>query len=81
MRADVASQLLENIPDSLVKPLVDNKVIGVVFIAVAFGVAARGLKGSERRTAEDLVSLGEPLAIRLEARIVRDGDPHTLEPL
>jgi hypothetical protein len=30
---------------------------------------------------EDLVSLGEPLAIRLEPRIVRDGDPHTLEPL
>jgi Na+/H+-dicarboxylate symporter len=38
--------------------LVDNKVIGVVMIAVAFGVASRRLKGSQRRTAEDLVSLG-----------------------
>ncbi|HEX6765343.1 MAG TPA: dicarboxylate/amino acid:cation symporter, partial [Polyangiaceae bacterium] len=57
IRPDIASQLLENIPDSLVKPLVENKVIGVVFIAIAFGVAARGLKGSERRTADDLVSL------------------------
>jgi Na+/H+-dicarboxylate symporter len=57
VHGDVFSQLLDNIPESLVKPLVDNKVIGVVFIAVAFGVAARSLKGSERRTAEDLVSL------------------------
>jgi len=58
VQGDVFSQLLDNIPESLVKPLVDNKVIGVVFIAVAFGVAARSLKGSERRTAEDIVSLG-----------------------
>jgi DAACS family dicarboxylate/amino acid:cation (Na+ or H+) symporter len=58
IRGDVFSQLLDNVPDSLVRPLVENKVIGVVFIAVAFGVAARKLSGSERRTAEDLVSLG-----------------------
>jgi Na+/H+-dicarboxylate symporter len=58
VQGDVFSQLLDNIPESLVKPLVDNKVIGVVFIAVAFGVAARGLKSTERRTAEDIVSLG-----------------------
>jgi DAACS family dicarboxylate/amino acid:cation (Na+ or H+) symporter len=57
LHGDVLTQLLDNIPDSLVRPLVDNRVIGVVFIAVAFGVAARSLKGSERRTAEDLVSL------------------------
>jgi hypothetical protein len=30
---------------------------------------------------EDLVSLGQPIAIRLEALIVRDSDPHALEPL
>jgi Na+/H+-dicarboxylate symporter len=58
VQGDVFSQLLDNIPESLIKPLVDNKVIGVVFIAVAFGVAARSLKGTERRTAEDIVSLG-----------------------
>jgi hypothetical protein len=33
------------------------------------------------RPREDLVSLGQPLAIRLEAGIVRNRDPHTLEPL
>ena len=58
IHGDVFSQLLDNVPDSLVRPLVENRVIGVVFIAVAFGVAARKLAGSERRTAEDLVSLG-----------------------
>jgi Na+/H+-dicarboxylate symporter len=42
----------------LVRPFVENKVIGVVLIAIAFGVASRRLTGSERRTAEDLVSLG-----------------------
>ena len=50
--------MLDNIPDSLVRPFVENKVIGVVLIAVAFGIAARSLTGSQRRTAEDLVSLG-----------------------
>jgi len=58
IHGDVLTQLLDNVPDSLVRPLVENKVIGVVLIAVAFGVAARSLRGSERRTAEDLVSLG-----------------------
>jgi DAACS family dicarboxylate/amino acid:cation (Na+ or H+) symporter len=58
IHGDVFTQLLDNVPNSMLGPLVENKVIGVVLIAVAFGVAARSLKGSERRTAEDLVSLG-----------------------
>jgi DAACS family dicarboxylate/amino acid:cation (Na+ or H+) symporter len=58
LKTDVVSQLLDNIPDSIVKPFVDNRVIGVVLIAVAFGLASRRLEGSQRRTAEDLVSLG-----------------------
>jgi DAACS family dicarboxylate/amino acid:cation (Na+ or H+) symporter len=41
---DIASQLLQNIPDSLLRPLVENKVIGVIIIAVAFGLAARRLE-------------------------------------
>lgn len=37
--------LLENtVPDSIVKPLVDNNVIQLIFIALAFGVILRGLK-------------------------------------
>jgi len=57
VKGDVVSQLLDNIPDSLLRPFVDNKVIGVVLIAVAFGVASRRLEGSQRQTAGDLVAL------------------------
>jgi Na+/H+-dicarboxylate symporter len=57
VRGDVVSQLLDNVPDSLVRPFVENKVIGVVMIAVAFGFASRTLKGSQRRAAEELVTL------------------------
>jgi len=42
------AQLLDNIPSSIVRPLVDNNVIGVIFIAVAFGLAARRF-GSARK--------------------------------
>jgi DAACS family dicarboxylate/amino acid:cation (Na+ or H+) symporter len=58
VKGDVITMLLDNVPDSLVKPFVENKVIGVVLIAVAFGIAARSLTGSQRRTAEDLVGVG-----------------------
>jgi DAACS family dicarboxylate/amino acid:cation (Na+ or H+) symporter len=40
-------QLLDNVPRSVVAPLVENNVIGVIFIAVAFALAARKL--DERR--------------------------------
>ncbi|HEY7089288.1 MAG TPA: dicarboxylate/amino acid:cation symporter [Tepidisphaeraceae bacterium] len=40
---DPLTQFLENIPHSLVGPLVDNNVIGVIIIAVAIGLAARRL--------------------------------------
>jgi DAACS family dicarboxylate/amino acid:cation (Na+ or H+) symporter len=36
-------QLLDNVPSSLVRPLVENNVIGVIIIAVAFSLAARKL--------------------------------------
>jgi DAACS family dicarboxylate/amino acid:cation (Na+ or H+) symporter len=54
---NIVGQLIDNVPDSLVRPFVDGKVIGVVMIAVAFGIACRRLDGSPRRTAEDLMSL------------------------
>jgi Na+/H+-dicarboxylate symporter len=57
-KGDVVTALLDNIPSSLVGPFVDNKVIGVVLIAVAFGIAARHLPTEKRKLAEDMVSLG-----------------------
>ncbi len=57
-KTDVLNQLLDNIPDSLLRPFVENRVIGIVLIAVAFGVAARSLQGAQRELAERLASLG-----------------------
>lgn len=41
--ADPFAQLLDNIPKSILGPLVENNVIGVIMIAVAVGIAARKL--------------------------------------
>ena len=57
VKGDVVGALLDNVPSSLLQPFVDNKVIGVVMIAVAFGLAARTLGEKERRLAEELCSL------------------------
>jgi DAACS family dicarboxylate/amino acid:cation (Na+ or H+) symporter len=46
-KGDPIEQLLDNIPSSVLAPLVNNQVIGVIFIAVTFALAARRL--DERR--------------------------------
>ena len=40
----IGTMLMDNIPTSLMKPLVDNQVIGIILIAVAFGIALRRLR-------------------------------------
>lgn len=65
VNGDVVSQLLDNIPDSLLRPLVDNKVIGVVLIAVAFGVAARRLPAKQHELARTLCEMGFSLVLEL----------------
>jgi DAACS family dicarboxylate/amino acid:cation (Na+ or H+) symporter len=62
-KGDVVTALLDNIPSSLLGPFVENKVIGVVLIAVAFGIAARQLPAEKRKLAEELVSVGFPCII------------------
>ena len=49
--------LLDDIPGSLFKPLVDNNVIGVILIAAGFGVALRRLEAEDRQIAERMVSV------------------------
>ena len=44
--AELGHQLIENIPKSVLEPLVSNNVIGVVFLSVAFGIAFRRLAKS-----------------------------------
>jgi Na+/H+-dicarboxylate symporter len=58
-------QLLDNIPTSIVRPLVDNNVIGVIFIAVAFGLAARTLHETKQRTILDGLDIGFELIIKV----------------
>jgi Na+/H+-dicarboxylate symporter len=50
--------LLDNIPSSLVRPLVENNVIGVIIIAVAFSLAARRLDDPLRQQILRLLSTG-----------------------
>jgi DAACS family dicarboxylate/amino acid:cation (Na+ or H+) symporter len=57
-KLDLLNQFLNNIPDSLLRPFVENQVIGVVLVALAFGVAARRLPPAQRAFAEQLTSLG-----------------------
>ena len=50
--------ILDNVPKSLLGPLTDDgKVIGVIFIAVAFGIALRGLGQRRIQTVEDAVNV------------------------
>jgi len=52
------AQLLDNVPSSLVRPLVENNVIGVVILAVAFGLAARRLDAARRQHVLAAVEIG-----------------------
>ena len=62
-KGDVFGQLLDNLPDSMLKPLVDNKVIGVVLVAIAVGVAGRKQTGSARQLLEDGVAVAFDVVI------------------
>ena len=56
---DPLTQFLDNIPKSVLGPLGDNgNVLGVIFLALAFGVVLRRLRRSPIRTVEDAVNLG-----------------------
>ena len=55
---DPVQQLLDNVPKSLLGPLSDDgKVIGVIFIAVAFGIALRRFRTVPIGTIGDLIDI------------------------
>lgn len=58
VKTNIFAQILENVPDSLVKPFVENRVLGVVLIALAFAIACRRLPQAQQKLAGELVSLG-----------------------
>jgi len=52
-------QFLDNVPKSLLGPLTDNgNVIAVICVALAFGVALRGLREHPIRNVRDVVQVG-----------------------
>ncbi len=52
------AQLISNVPKSLLGPLSDGQnVIGVIIIAVAFGIALRSVKNEPLNTLQDFVEL------------------------
>lgn len=56
---DPLSQFLDNVPKSIAGPFTDDgKVMGVIFLAVALGVAMRRVRYHELRTVDDLVHVG-----------------------
>jgi DAACS family dicarboxylate/amino acid:cation (Na+ or H+) symporter len=58
-KPDMLQMFLENVPRSLLGPLTDNgKVIGVIFIAVAFGIALRRHAKRPLHTVTDFIDLG-----------------------
>jgi Na+/H+-dicarboxylate symporter len=63
LTGDPLSQMLDNIPSSLIRPLVDNNVIGVILIAVGFGLAARKLKPQPKQQLISAVDIGFELIL------------------
>jgi DAACS family dicarboxylate/amino acid:cation (Na+ or H+) symporter len=64
-KGDVFAQLIDNVPASLLRPLVENNVIGVVLLAIAFGIAARQQTGEKRKVLEQVVGVAFDLVIRV----------------
>ena len=62
---DPLSQLLDNIPSSLLRPLVDGNVIGVIFVAVAFGIAARSLQPVDQKRVLEALDIGFDLILKV----------------
>jgi Na+/H+-dicarboxylate symporter len=62
-KGDVVGQILDNIPDSFLRPIVENKVIGVVLVAIAVGIAGRSLVGKKRELLEGGVSVAFDVVI------------------
>jgi Na+/H+-dicarboxylate symporter len=55
---NILGDFLDNVPKSLLGPLTDNgRVLGVIFIAVAFGIAFRKEKDAPIQTLQDVVEL------------------------
>jgi Na+/H+-dicarboxylate symporter len=58
-KPDMLQQFLENVPQSMLGPLTDNgKVIGVILLALAFGIALRRQAQRPLRNVKDAIDIG-----------------------
>jgi Na+/H+-dicarboxylate symporter len=65
LTGDPLTQLLDNIPSSLLRPLVDGNVIGVIIVAVAFGIAARSLPSAKQQQVLEALNIGFDLILKI----------------
>ena len=61
--ADPVADLINKLPDSLLKPLVENNAIGVVVLSLTFGIAARRLSPEAREGTVKALSVGFDLVV------------------
>ncbi len=58
------------IPDSIIKPLVDNNVISLIFVALAFGIVLRAIKTEQiNKGKDDYRSIEQIIGVLFEAVI------------
>jgi Na+/H+-dicarboxylate symporter len=64
--AELVGHLVQNVPKSLLGPLGDKQnIIGVIIIAISFGVALRGIKDKPIKTVTDLVEVGYNVLLKV----------------
>jgi Na+/H+-dicarboxylate symporter len=62
--------LSDIIPDSVVKPLVDNNVISLIFVALAFGIVLRAIKTEQvNRDKHEYVAIEQVIGLLFDAVI------------
>jgi DAACS family dicarboxylate/amino acid:cation (Na+ or H+) symporter len=63
--ADPLAILLDSIPASLLSPMVENNAIGVIILAVSFGLAARQLPEEKRASVLAAIAIGFDLVVKV----------------
>ena len=56
-KPDPFTQFLDNVPKAIAAPLVENNVIGIILLALAFGVALRPHAQRKIQTVDDIVQI------------------------
>jgi Na+/H+-dicarboxylate symporter len=64
-KKDILAQFLDNVPRSFFGPLTENNVIGVILIAVAFGIALRDHRDTPLRSVKDVVQIAMDTLIKV----------------